>query len=339
MTATMRAAVLTAPRTIEIQERPLPVPATGEVLIKISQAGICGGDLQAFKRTTPLNAPHYVVGHEACGVIADPGASSFKHGLRVVFDPQVFWCGVCEWCQRGHVEVCSKRRYLGAQLDGTFAEYVAVPADRIYPIPASMSWEEAVSVHGLAGTVFAVQKVPHGVGETVAILGPGAAGLLFTQLEKNCFGAGRVILAGRSDARLKLGRALGADDVVNTRTDNLVVAMMDLTKGRGADIIIETTGSPQVRQFVPTLAAPRGRVLSYAMGPIGFDGFKEMTIYGSTGAPRSMQPSLDLISSGRVRVGELLTHRFPIDQTQHAFETALSDSKGNYVKGSVSFDS
>jgi L-iditol 2-dehydrogenase len=151
-------------------------------------------------------------------------------------------------------------------------------------------------------------------------------------------GAGRVILAGRSDARLKLGHALGADDVINTRMDNLIVAMMALTKGRGADIIIETTGSPDVRQSVAALAAPRARVLSYAMGPIGFDGFKEMTIYGSTGAPRSMQPSIDLISSGRVRVGELLTHRFPIEQTQQAFETAISDSKGDYVKGSVSFD-
>jgi threonine dehydrogenase-like Zn-dependent dehydrogenase len=144
-------------------------------------------------------------------------------------------------------------------------------------------------------------------------------------------------LAGRSDARLRLGRALGADDVINTRTENLIVAMMELTRGRGADIIIETTGSPEVRQLVPALAAPRARVLSYAMGPIGFDGYKEMIIYGSTGAPRSMQPSIDLISSSRVRVGELLTHRFPIERTQHAFETAVSDSKGDYIKGSLVF--
>jgi len=337
MTTTMRAAVLTAPRTIEIQERPLPVPAAGEVLIRISQAGICGGDLQAFKRTTPVNPPHYIVGHEGCGVVANPCESSLEHGTRVVFDPQVFWCGTCEWCRRGHVEVCAKRRYLGAQTDGTFAEYVAVPADRVYPIPDSMSWEEAVSVHGLAGTVFAAQKVPRSSDETVAVLGPGAAGLLFTQLEKNCFSAGRIILAGRSVARLALGRSLGADAIVNTRTDNLVVAMLDLTKGRGVDIIIETTGSPEVRQAVPAFAAPRARVLSYAMGPIGFDGFKEMTIYGSTGAPRAMQPSIDLISSGRVRIAELITHRFSIDQTQQAFETAISDSKGDYIKGSVVF--
>jgi threonine dehydrogenase-like Zn-dependent dehydrogenase len=185
MTSTMRAAVLTGPRTIEIQKRRLPVPASGEVLIKISQAGICGGDLQAFKRTTPVDPPHYIVGHEGCGMIVDPHGSSLKLGTRVVFDPQVFWCGTCEWCQRGHVEVCAKRRYLGAQTEGTFAEYVAIPADRVYPIPDSMSWEEAVSVHGLAGTVFATQKVPHGIGETAAVLGPGAAGLLFTQLEKN----------------------------------------------------------------------------------------------------------------------------------------------------------
>jgi len=337
MTQKMRAAVLTAPHTIEIEERPLPVPAAGEVLIKIRQAGICGGDLQGFKRTAPVAAPHYIVGHEGCGVIADPHGSAFKSDMRVVFDPQVYWCGTCEWCQRGHVEVCAKRRYLGAQTDGTFAEYVKVPADRVYPIPDSMSWDAAVSVHGLAGTVFAAQKVPRQTGETVLVLGPGAAGLLFAQLEKKCFGAGRVILAGRSEPRLELGRALGADDVINTRLRNLLVAVMDLTKGRGADIIIETTGNPEVRQSIAALAAPRACVLSYAMGPIGFDGFKEMTIYGSTGAPRSMQPSIDLINTGRIRTKELITHRFPIEETQRAFETAVSDSKGDYIKGSVTF--
>ena len=198
-----------------------------------------------------------------------------------------------------------------------------------------MTWEEAASVHGLAGPVFASQRFVHHIGETVAVLGPGAAGLLFVQLAKKCFGASTVILAGRSAHRLALGMQLGADAVVNTLTDKLSDAVLALTGGRGVDVIIETTGNVQLRQELPALAALRARVLSYATGPIGFDSLKCLSVFGSTGATRSMQPALDLIASGRIVTGPLISHRYPLDDLQQAFDTAIGDAKGDYVKGVI----
>ena len=335
MTRTMRAAVLTAPGRFEIHQRPVPEAQAGEALIALARAGLCGGDLQQYRRAT--GALPFVPGHEGCGVVAAaPGAPALE-GLRVVFDPQVYWCGRCEWCGRGHTELCPQRRYLGAHADGTFAEYVVVPQDRLLPIPDSMDWDEAASVHGLAGPVFAIQRFPHEIGESLLVLGPGAAGLLFVQLAKHCLGASRVILAGRSAHRLELGLSLGADVVVNTQQENLAQRVAQSTDGRGVDVIIETTGSPQLREALPTFAAPRARVLSYATGPVGFDSLKSISIFGTTGATRSMQPALDLLLSGKVRADVLISHRYPLEAIQEAFDTALGDRKGNYVKGVICF--
>ena len=334
MTRTMRAAVLTAAQVFEIRELEVPVPSPGTALIALARAGLCGGDLQQYRRATgPLP---FVPGHEGCGTVAQAPGNAVLEGRRVVFDPQVYWCGRCEWCARGNSELCPQRQYLGSQVNGTFAEYVVVPTDRLYFIPDSMSWDEAASVHGLAGPVFASQRFVHEIGETVAVLGPGAAGLLFVQIAKNCHGASGVMLAGRSDHRLALGAQLGADLVVNTLTENLKEKVAAWTGGRGVDVIIETTGSPQLRQELPALAAPRARVLSYATGPIGFDSLKSISIFGTTGATRSMQPDIDLIVSGRVRTGPLISHRYQLEEIQKAFNTAIGDHKGDYVKGVIS---
>ena len=335
MTRTMRAAMLTSAQHFDIVQRPVPEPWDGSSLIAIKCAGICGGDLQQYRRAT--GAQPFIPGHEGCGTVVQAPGQDALVGLRVVFDPQVHWCGHCGWCARGNTELCQQRQYLGAQCDGTFAEYVVVPNDRLYPIPETMTWDEAASVHGLAGPIFASQRFTHEIGESVLVLGPGAAGLLFVQLAKHCHGASGVMLAGRSPHRLALGAELGADAVVNTLTENLAEQVAAWTGRRGADVIIETTGSPQLRQDLAALAAPRARVLSYATGAIGFDSLKSMSVHGTTGATRSMQPALDLITSGRVRTAPLISHRYRLEEIQQAFDTAIADGKGDYVKGVLVF--
>lgn len=333
MTRTMRAARLTSPGHFEVREHPVPQPAAGQVLIALARAGLCGGDLQQYKNAT--GALPFIPGHEGCGIVAQAPGQAALEGRRVVFDPQVHWCGRCEWCGRGHTELCPQRRYLGAHVHGTFADYVVVPADRLLTLPDAVGWDDAACVHGLAGPVFASQRFHHEVGETVLVLGPGAAGLLFVQLARQCLGASQVMLAGRSAYRLALGRALGADAVVNTQDEDLAQRVAECTGGRGFDVIIETTGSVPLRQQLPAFAAPRARVLSYAVGPIGFDSLKAMAVFGTTGATRGMGPALELIASGRIRTERIVTHRYPLERIQAAFDMALSDHKGDFVKGVV----
>ncbi len=336
MTRTMRAARLTSPGHFEVQEHPVPQPAPGQVLIALARAGLCGGDLQQYKNAT--GALPFIPGHEGCGIVAEAPGQAALEGQRVVFDPQVHWCGHCEWCGRGHTEICAERRYLGAHAHGTFAQYVVVPSDRVLTLPDAVGWDDAACVHALAGPVFASRRFAHEVGESVLVLGPGAAGLLFVQLAKQCLGASQVMLAGRSAHRLDLGRALGADVAVNTQEEDLAQRVAECTGGRGFDVIIETTGSSPLRQQLPAFGAQRARVLSYATGPIGWDSLKAMAVFGTTGATRSMQPALDLIASGRIRTQQLVTHRYPLERIQEAFDTALSDHKGDFVKGVLSLD-
>ena len=326
----MRAAFLAAPGRFEIREIPIPVPGRDEALVRLTRAGLCGGDLQQYRKAT--TALPFVPGHEGCGIVERAPGQEHWEGQRVTFDPQVYWCGECEWCLRGATELCAQRAYLGAQRHGTFAQYVVVPANRLFTLPAQIDWDAAANVHALAGPLFASQRFTHRIGETVAVLGPGAAGLLFVQVARCCHGAGQVVLAGRSAHRLELGRALGADHVIDTRERSLQDAIMECTKGRGVDVVIETTGSPQIRAEVAGLCAPQARVLSYAVGDIGFDSLKSISVHGSTGATGCMQPALDLIGSQRVQVDALVSHRFALDDIQQAFDLAISDAKGGFVK-------
>lgn len=335
---TMRGAVLAGPRRIVIEERPVPAPTDGQVLVRIEQVGICGGDLHAFRGRPYASVPPrpVILGHEGAGTIEASSAPDLPVGARVVFDPQI-WCGRCEQCLLGRQELCRDRQDMGVAVDGAFAEFAVVRVEQCYRVPDPLTWDQAVSVIALAAPIHACETVPHAVGETVAVLGAGPAGLFFVQLEKSCYGARRVIVAGRSRTRLDLAKRLGADASVNTREEDLVDAVQRITGGRGVDLVIETTGDGPLRLAVPRLLADRGRVLAFAGSqmPIGFDFRKEMSVFGSTGAAHGMSPALAFIESGRIRVDGIISHHFPLDRIQTAFELATADVKDEFVKGVI----
>jgi L-iditol 2-dehydrogenase len=331
----MRCAVRVQPGRIEVQRRPVPVPAPKEVLLAIQCVGICGGELHHFHSPTVR-----VIGHELAGTIAETGTEihHLPPGTRVVVDP-LSACGHCEYCLSGRPHLCPERTIMGNHVDGGCAEYVAVAANQCFALPDELTWEQATNVHGLAGAIQALSKLHYHIGDTVAIVGAGPQGLYLTQLARNCMGAGLVIVAGRSHNRLDLARRLGADFVFDTREQPLVDGVREVTHGRGADIVLDASGNPEVHADMVRIAAQGGHVIAYSPGPALLECreilFKEVTIYGSTGVTGCMPRSISVLQRGLVDVSPIMSHWWRFEQAQEAWETATATNKGDYIKGGL----
>ncbi len=321
---------------IEVQERDEPSAGAGEVVVKTRMAGICGGDLHRFRSDRSVR----IVCHELAGVVTAVGADveSLVPGDRVVVEP-LMSCRRCRFCQAGRPQLCPGRKGLGYELDGVCAELVTVPADHCYRIPDGMTWNQAVNVHGLAAPLQALSKLQYRLADSVLILGAGPQGLFFSQLARNCMGARKVIVAGRSRHRLDLAASLGADVVLETTAASILSQVLDSTGGEGADVVIDTTGDAGLLEQVVDMASKGGHVIPYAPGAAQVDFRtllkKELTFYGTTGVTGNMTRAIEVISLGLVNVDRLMTHHFEIGETQRAFDLASGRDHQGYVKGAI----
>ncbi|MBC7335058.1 MAG: alcohol dehydrogenase catalytic domain-containing protein, partial [Clostridia bacterium] len=160
----MKALVLTAYKQLEIQDVPTPEPGAGEILVRVRACGICGSDVHGFDGSTGRRRPPIIMGHEASGVVAKigDGVSRFRPGDRVTFDSTIY-CGRCEFCRQGRINLCENRRVLGVSCaeyrqDGAFAEYVVVPEHIAYRLPDSVSFEQAALIEPLSVALHAVDR-------------------------------------------------------------------------------------------------------------------------------------------------------------------------------------
>jgi 2-desacetyl-2-hydroxyethyl bacteriochlorophyllide A dehydrogenase len=262
-----------------VEEIPIPEIGDDEVLVRVRAAGICGSDVhmyegadsyKVFEQYMPL-----VMGHEFCGDIAETGKNvvSVKPGDRVVCRPAVA-CGDCYYCRSNRMHFCSDafKRILGLQKNGGFAEYVAVSADGCIPLPANLSYEIGALVEPLGVTGNAVNDADVTLGETVVIQGPGPIGLL-TLLHARARGAGKCIVIGteKDSVRLEKAREFDADHIIVADKEDPVKAVLDLTDGRGVNVVFEASGVPQLIQSALNMCEKTGRVVVEG-------------IYGSTGA-------------------------------------------------------
>lgn len=324
----MRAAVRTAPRRIEVVERPQPRDREGWVPVRIRQVGVCGGDLRYFQNSGPVHAGNtaYVVCHEAVGVTPD--------GQRVVIDPLLV-CESCAECRAGRSQYCAQRRDMGYGADGLASEVVQVPWHRLHPVPDHMSDAEAAVAHPLAAVVHAVDRVVVRAGQRAIVLGPGPAGLLFALL----LGSRGldVTLAGRPSARLDLAASLGLGTLDVAAAAGDVPTPLD-----GFDLAVEATGAEAVQALAPALVRPGGTLLLYSPGSFTLDVNvvfrRELHLVGSSGAPPPTIPqALQLIARGTVPVRRLISDVFPLEEIQRAFELASAppDRRSDFVKALV----
>ncbi len=346
----MKAAVLHGADELRLEEWPVPVPGPGEALLKVEVASICSTDLKILHRAlTGQPAGPFVMGHEYAGTVVALGAGvdEFRVGDRVAVEVHK-GCDRCPNCVKGWYTACLNygdlakgHRAKGLTCDGGFAEYAANHINTLHRLPGNLSFEQAVLVTTAASPLWTIDLMGGYVaGETVLVLGPGPIGLMAVQLLK-ALGAERVILAGTREARLEVGKRLGADVTVNVRNEPLRPRVRELTNGLGADSVLECAGGTTAFQEALENVRRGGRLglTAFYAGPIQVNmnlaTFNQVRIYASRGeGGRSCARSLALMGAGRIVADPLITHRVTLDTIHTAFE-AVTGRKDETLKVAI----
>lgn len=335
----MNAAVYHGPNNIQIQKWPLPKLDTGDVLIKVLAASICGTDIRIFHghHSAFSLETRRVPGHEIVGEVVEVGSSTtgIAKGQRFFVAPNI-GCGHCEQCVTGNNNRCRSLQAIGITIDGGFAEYVKVPENGIRQgclIPFSDQTDPAIGalVEPLACVLRAHEAIGIHMNDFVLVIGAGPIGIMHTKLAK-IQGVNRVIVSELTEARREQALALGADRVVNPAQENLNQVINDETNGQGADVIIVAAPAHKAQEQALDLAAIGGRISFFGGLPkdkpnITFNSnlvhYKELIISGTTGSSTdNCRQAVTLINQNKLDLAPLVSARFPLSQIDQAFATA-----------------
>jgi 2-desacetyl-2-hydroxyethyl bacteriochlorophyllide A dehydrogenase len=329
----MRALIKTAPGVgnLEVMDAPTPVPAPGEALVQIRRSGLCGTDLLVHDdlyrgRRRPVPYP-LILGHEASGEVVElgPRTQGPVPGTRVAIEA-VTGCGVCYHCARGNYNLCQDWHHIGLTIAGALAEFVVVPASSLFPLPESVSLDNAAFLEPLATVINTLERTRPAPGTPTAILGPGPLGLLHVQALRAA-GVGPIVVFGRpgDEGRLELARRVGADEalVVDRAGANAHVAR--LTDGIGMGLVIETAGTPEAVQTALDITGGRGTLATLGIvRTTEIDALqvmrKDMTWIGVVASVRRhWAEAIRLIAAGRLDPQALITHRLPLGDALAGF--------------------
>lgn len=336
----MRAAVFRAPRRIEVGDLPEPFAAADGVVLRVDTCGICGSDLHSFQHGSFV-VPGQVMGHEFAGevVAAGPEVQGVAVGDRLTALP-ILSCGRCARCAEGRFQLCETAlaRSIAYGLPGAFAEYVgipaAVPGKSVHLLPPEVSLDQAALVEPLAVALHAAGLAAPAPSDTAVVIGLGCIGQFVVQALK-ARGAARVIGVDVSDLRLATAARLGADVVVDAREHDPLGAVQELLgvgaygMGGRADIVVECSGVPSLLAEALEMARHGGRVVVAALygEPSAINGTtivqKELEVRGAFAYRGEFAEAIELLRSGRIVAEPLITHRFPLEQVQEAFEIQL----------------
>ena len=319
----MKALVLNRYNQLDFDELPQPQPRPGEVLVAVRACGICGSDVHGLDGSTGRRRPPLVMGHEAAGVIAQLGGDvqGWHEGDRVTFDSTVS-CGVCAPCRSGRINLCDNRRVLGVSCDeyrhnGAFAQYVVVPQQILYRLPDELTFARAAMVEPVSVAVHAVGRIAIRLNDTAIVVGAGMIGLLLIQTLRAA-GCARVIAVDLDPGRLELARRLGAAAAIAADGDDPLAALLALTGGRGADVVVDAVGLPATVALALAAARKGGQValvgnLSPRVElPLQVVVSRELTLYGSCASSGEYPACLDLIARGTIDVDSLTSAVAPL---------------------------
>jgi 2-desacetyl-2-hydroxyethyl bacteriochlorophyllide A dehydrogenase len=323
----VKAAVLRGPYDLIVEEVPRPKVQPGFVVVNVKATAICGTDVGIYKgKVVPPKLP-VIQGHESTGEIVEvgPDVTDLKVGDRVVLNSIIF-CRHCAYCYAGKVNLCPNGGLMGREVDGTFAEYVAVPDYNCIKIPDTLSYEDGTSLIALATVFRSHEKIDIIPGETVAVIGQGAAGLLQTRMSV-IRGAEPVFAITRSQWKLDIAEKYGAK-IINAGKMDPVAAVKEATGGLGVDLAIESVGSGATLHQAMDMVRPGGTVLFFGIAPASMDDFngyamyyKELKIIGSRGmAPIDFHRGIKVVEGGKVDLHTLITHRFDLDHVKAALD-------------------
>jgi L-iditol 2-dehydrogenase len=342
----MKSLLLSEYNHLEIADLPTPVVGADEVLVRVEACGICGSDVHGYDGSSGRRIPPIVMGHEAAGTVAaiGSGVTGYAAGDRVTFDSTVY-CGRCAYCLSGDMNLCDNRQVIGVSCgdyrrNGAFAEYVVVPERILYPLPETISFAEAAMLEAVSVALHAV-RVSGAIGgetgvpgkpasgllgcETALVIGAGMIGLLTLQAARAA-GCARVFIADIDPTRLRLAEQIGADRILDASGADLLNQVLALTGGRGVDLAFEAVGRSEtvssaidctrkggtvtlVGNIQPVVELPLQKVVS-----------RQIRLQGSCASAGEYPQAIDLIASGKIVVGPLITAVAALEEGPRWFE-------------------
>ena len=339
----MRALVVRQPNEFSVEDVPRPAPGPYEVLCRVRAAAICGTDPHIIQGHYPGFWPKQwplIPGHEWCGDIVELGEGAASLGWEVgtrVAGTSHAPCGYCRKCVEGRYNLCENfgveglHRQYGHNADGAYADYVVHSIRSVFRVPDSLSDEEAAMLDPTAIALHTVKRSGLQPGDTAVVVGPGVMGLLVAECAR-ALGAGRVIVVGRGD-RLARAAELG-HETVDFSTQDTVRAVRDMTGGLGAEVAMECSGAPEAVGQCARLLRRGGRVavigipLKDAQIPLQRIVLDEVEIVGVRAAAGEMPQAIALVAAGRIRLKELISHRFVLKDFADAYRTFTERAGG-----------
>lgn len=340
------------PGEMRIVEMEKPVPGPGEILAKVAHCGICATDVAIADGTLTLGDgmdPIYPVriGHEWSGVVVETGKGTWrlKPGDRVISDTG-YSCGECEACLNGEYQSCENGRAIGTTGNcwpGAFAEYMLMPERLTFKVPDNVPLDEAALVEPSSIGLYGLLRAHIGPGMNLLVVGTGPIGLGGMACAKG-MGIGKTILAGRKEKKLAIGKEMGADILVNTTKEDLHEVVMRETRGRGMDVILDTTGDPNMLNDLLLMLRGSGTIVIPGFYECELNGVKldrliakNCTMIGAAGTPNMGRKILDMLANGHTSLKPMITERYPFDQAIEAF-AAVKAHNDRRVKIMIDFD-
>jgi len=334
----MKQALMTSPGKIEFREVARPVPQTGEVLVRIERIGVCGSDIHVYHGLHPYTSYPVVQGHEVAGVVAELGAdvASLALGDVVVVMPQVT-CGACYPCRHGMYHICDNLKVMGFQTGGAAQEYFSAPAEMVLKVSDGTSMDEAAMIEPIAVAAHALGRVGSVAGLKVLVLGAGTIGNLVAQVAR-ASGAASVMITDVSEYKLAKARGCGFEHVINPAVTDLGEGIVEAFGPDKADLILECVGvQATISQAITNARKGSTIVVVGVFGKrpevdMGLVQDRELSLLGTLMyQKKDYERAIELVADGKMRLGDMITHRFPFDQYAQAYE-AIEASGGNYLK-------
>jgi threonine dehydrogenase-like Zn-dependent dehydrogenase len=319
----MKAIVLVEPGCAVVSDVAEPRVKEDEVLLQVRRIGLCGSDLNSYRGKNPLVSYPRIPGHEIAATVSDPGShKEWATGTQVTLSPYTA-CGRCAACERGRPNACRDNRTLGVQCDGALTERIAIRAEKLYR--ADLSLKELCLVEPLTVGFHAVGRGRVTAEDTVAVFGCGGVGL--GVVAGAAYRGARVIGVDLDDDKLETARKAGATEGINSRTGDVHTRLMELTNGRGPDVVIEAIGTAATYRAAVEEVAYAGRVvyIGWAKEEVAYETrpfvHKELDILGSRNAmPEDFRAVIGMLEAKRFPVDAAVTHMVAFEETPKVLE-------------------
>jgi L-iditol 2-dehydrogenase len=342
----MQAAILYGKEDVRLESVPIPSIGPGELLVRVRTALTCGTDVKVFRRGyhAKMIRPPALFGHEMAGDVVEvgEGIGQFRAGQRIVAANSAP-CDRCFFCQHGQQNLCQDLLFN----NGAYAEFIRLPARIVqkntYVIPSSLGYKDAALVEPLACAVRGLDESNVHAGDTLAIIGLGPIGLMFVQLAKYAYGA-HVIAIARRQEQVDRAMLLGADEgLLMGSHASLATELKSRTAGRGADVVIEAIGNPEVWELATQLVRRGGTINFFGGCPsgtkVGLDTgllhYSEITCKASFHhTPAHIRRSLEFLAQGKVNASFLVNHEEPLSQLPQVLRD-LAHRRNGQIKTAI----